>query len=257
MPAPSKIAILTYHSISNEPGPTSIPPTIFRGQMDAMAAAGVDVVDLDFVRRWLAGDETLARRTVAVTFDDAFEDFALNAHPALESHGFKSTVFAPTALIGGVESWEGANQPPRKLMDWAAIGDLSGRGVAFGSHTLTHKNLTRLTPNELRIELAASRRILEDKLGRPAPHFAPPYGHSNPRVRAAIAEHYDLSVGVGLGEARTSSPAYDLPRIEMHYYRDLARWRAFLDGVGALYLNVRKTARTVRQAMLGLSKSYH
>lgn len=248
------IAILTYHSISDAAGPTSIPPAVFSGQMEAIADLGISVVGLGFVRRWLEGEERLSGRTVAITFDDAFEDFAEAAHPALASRKFVATVFVPTAIVGQAENWKGANTPARSLMDWKAIAALAAEGVEFGSHTRTHADLTTLGAGALRAELGGSRKELEDRLGRAAPHFAPPYGRSNAEVRRAIAETYDLSVGVDLGEATRASVQFDLPRIEMHYYRDLKRWRAFLAGGGQLYLQSRRLARNARQSIFGRSR---
>ena len=255
MPSPVKsLPILTYHSISNEPGPTSIAPEIFRAQMQAIAEAGVDVVSLAEVERWLAGNRPLERRTVAITFDDAFADFAETAFPVLQRLKFPATVFVPTAVVGGAENWAGANDDARPLMDWDEIRSLAGKGVSFGSHTRKHCDLTAISEAELDEELSASRRELEDRLGKAAPHFAPPYGRSNSAVRSAIARHYSLSVGVRLDEARRTSPACDLPRIEMFYYRDISRWRAFLGGRGGAYLQIRRAARGLRETLSGASR---
>ena len=240
--------ILTYHSISDEPGPTSIPPAVFAAHMSAVAESGVIVVGLDAIERWLAGKERFARRTIAITFDDAFEDFAEAAFPILKKHGFRATVFAPTARLGGVEDWSGANASPRRLMDWTTVRALAADGVDFGSHARTHPDLTMLDAAALENELSGSRRELEDRIGRAAPHFAPPYGRSNAAVREAIGRHYLLSAGVRLGEARKSSPSFDLPRIEMHDYRNSGLWRGFLEGRGGVYLQARRAARNFRTA---------
>lgn len=249
------LSILTYHSISNEPGPTSIEPGVFRAQVEALAEMEVGVVGLDQVARWMAGDFELPRPAVAITFDDAFRDFADAAFPVLERHGFSACVFAPTAIVGGSENWVGANRPSRALMGWDDIRALSRKGVEFGSHTRRHRDLTTLDEAELEDELAGSRRDLEDALGRPAPHFAPPYGRSNAAVRAAIARHYSMSVGVRLDRATRDSPIHDLPRVEMHYYRDTRRWRAFLEGRGSLYFQARRAARGLREAATGIGGS--
>jgi len=240
--------ILTYHSISNAPGPTSIPPAVFAAQMDAVAESGVAVAGLDAIERWLEGKERFSRRTIAITFDDAFEDFAAAAFPILKKRGFRATVFAPTARLGGAENWSGANAAPRRLMDWATVRALAAEGVDFGSHARTHPDLTTLSGAALEEELSGSRRDLEDQIGRAVPHFAPPYGRSNSAVREAIARHYSLSAGVRLGEARQSSPTFDLPRIEMHYYRNIGLWRGFLEGRGGVYLQARRAARSIRNA---------
>lgn len=243
------VSILTYHSISNEPGPTSIAPEIFAAQMQAVRHVGVDVAPLSHVEEWHAGKRDFKRRTIAITFDDAFRDFAQNAFPVLRKMGFPATVFVPTSVVGGKENWGGANPEPRALMNWDEIRRLAAAGVTFGSHTRTHCDLTTLPPEALEAELTASRKELEESLGRPAPHFAPPYGRSNPLVREAIARHYSLSVGVALNHATRESPANDLPRIEMHYYRDIGRWRDFLEGRGAAYFSIRRAARGLRAAL--------
>lgn len=249
--AVEKVAILTFHSISNEPGPTSIRPEIFRAQMDAIADAGVDVVGLDRVEQWHAGEADLSRRTVAITFDDAFKDFAEAAFPVLEKHKFPATVFVPASCVGTAECWSGANDNARALMDWGDIRALAEKGVSFGSHTMSHCDLTTIDSERLEVELKESRKAIEKALGRPAPHFAPPYGRSNEAVLDAIAQHYSLSVGVKFGEAQRSSPVHDLPRIEMFYYRDAGRWRDFLAGRGIAYFHARKTARAVRETLTG------
>jgi peptidoglycan/xylan/chitin deacetylase (PgdA/CDA1 family) len=256
LPNDATIAILTYHSISDADGPTSIPRDVFREQMALVAELDVKVASLDVVRRWLAGEEGLAGRTIAITFDDAFRDFEDAAHPILKKHGFAATVFVPTAIVGGAENWAGANNPARPLMDWSAIKRLSADNIDFGSHTRTHCDLTAIEPAMVEKELRASRQELEQAVGKPAPHFAPPYGSSNDAVRRAIAGVYDLSVGVRLGEARKDSPLFDLPRIEMHYFRDMARWRAFLSDGDALYMAARGFARNVRALIGGGVKGY-
>lgn len=245
------LPILTFHSISNEPGPTSISPETFRAQMEAVADAGTNVVGLDQVERWRAGEIDFEQRTIAITFDDAFRDFAEAAFPVLERLRFPATVFAPTSAVGGNENWIGANDNARPLMSWDEICALAARGVSFGSHTRRHCDLTTLHETDLDEELSASRYELEQRLGKSAPHFAPPYGRSNAKVREAIARHYALSVGVKLDEARRSSPIHDLPRIEMFYYRSPAKWRAFLAGRGRLYFHTRRAARALRETASG------
>ena len=252
--ANEKLAILTFHSISNGDGPTNIPPDVFAMRMETIAELGVDAISLGDVKSWLSGVCDLTRPTVAITFDDAFEDFAETAFPILERFGLKSCVFAPTGRIGGLEEWAPAGEAKRKLMNWATAAFLSTNGVDFGSHARTHCDLRTLSDAALENELTASRKALEDRLSREILHFAPPYGASDARVRAAIARHYALSAGVRLDYVRKASPTYDLPRIEMHYYRNRATWRAFLSGQGQAHLNFRRALRGARGALSALTQ---
>jgi peptidoglycan/xylan/chitin deacetylase (PgdA/CDA1 family) len=60
--------------------------------------------------------------------------------------------------------------------------------VTFGSHTLTHPHLTALSEPEWRRELTESKRLLEDRLGRPVETLAYPYGDFSPAIAAAARE---------------------------------------------------------------------
>lgn len=240
------IDILMYHSISEAGGPTSIPPRIFAAQMEAIAGAGVPVITLDDLLAARAGRKALPRRSVILTFDDGFADFADAAWPVLDRLRFPAIVYLPTDHVGRREAWRGANVPPRPLMSWAVIRDLAQAGVGFGSHTVSHPDLSALPPDALEAELAISRRRIEDKLARPVRHFAPPYGRSSPAVQQAIRAHYATSVGTGLGQAGAESDLLHLPRLEMFYFREAAAWRRHLSGWGAPYLGLRRALRAVR-----------
>lgn len=52
----------------------------------------------------------------------------------------------------------------------------------IGSHTVTHRHLTRIDPAEARIEISDSKFILEALFGKPITKFAPPRGYSNPEL---------------------------------------------------------------------------
>ncbi|MBK7284262.1 MAG: polysaccharide deacetylase family protein [Sphingomonadales bacterium] len=155
--------VLTYHSISDSGGPTSIPPSVFGMQMAALAAAGT------VARHWrnsLNGMRDRAMkardRRVLITFDDAFADFAEAAVPTLQQHGFSGLVFVPTQRLGRPESWDGANQPARPLMDWETVRRLAGEGMEFGGHSRTHADLTRLDPAASEGEIAGARPICQN-----------------------------------------------------------------------------------------------
>jgi peptidoglycan/xylan/chitin deacetylase (PgdA/CDA1 family) len=236
----SGLHILMYHSISGAGGPVAIPPPVFAAQMAALAAARVPVIGLDA----LLAPEALPPRAVILTFDDGFADFATHAWPILRTRSWPVTVFLPSGQLGGMPRWPGAC--PRPLMDWETVARLAAEGVGFGGHSVSHPDLTALAPEALAREIGGSRDAIAARTGRTPRHFAPPYGRAGARERAAIAAAFATSSGTELGEAGGDGDPFDLPRLEMHYFRDPARLRAQIEGRGGAYLRRRQVLRRLR-----------
>lgn len=241
---PEVVDILMYHSISDRGGPTSISPDVFRGQMQALAASGRPVVDIERLASndWPAG-------AVVLTFDDAFEDLATTAWPILSDHGFPAVVYVPTDHVGGSEGWAGAMSPPRKLMDWDALARLSREGLTIGNHTQSHSDLTTLAEEDAGHEIKGAKTVLEQKLGLTVHHFAAPYGRTDARAAPIIRRHHKTAVGTRLGQADRSADLFDLPRIEMFYYQVSGNWQRHLAGRGRPYLTLRRGLRRIRDAV--------
>ncbi len=244
--------VLTYHSISAAAGPTSIAPATFAMQMAALADAGYRSVRLGAFLEWHDGNEEGLGddRRALITFDDAFADFADEAAPILKRHGFSALVFVPTRQLGGVESWEGANRPPRGLMSWDSVRALAAEGFEFGGHSRTHADLTRLDAAACEVEIAGCAEDLAERLGTPVDSFAAPYGRVSPNVVTMIGRHYRVAFGTRLAVARPGRDRFDMPRIEMHYFRNRRHWAGLLEG-RRNYLRVRQGLRAIRSAAGG------
>ena len=246
-----RVLVLTYHSIAAAPGPTSIAAETFRMQLDELDRLGYRSLTVaDFVA-WRSAPAAAGGRKVLLTFDDGFADFAAAAHPLLREHGRSALVFLPTGRIGGSEDWAGAPQPGRRLLDWGAVRELAGAGIEFGAHGVTHADLTDLPVAARRAEIAACGRALAAELGVPTRCFAAPYGRVDRGVVADIAACYELSFGTRFGHARRDDPRCELPRIEMHYFRERRRWRDFLAGRHG-YFHFRRALRGAGIAARGV-----
>ena len=237
--------VLTYHSISDAGGPTSIPPATFVSQMQTLADLGRRGVRLSEFIDWHEGKNGSADDAVLITFDDAFEDFATVAAPILQRHGFSALMFIPTRRLGRPEGWLAANDPPRHLMDWATVRLLANEGFEFGGHSRTHSNLTKLSPAEREKEIAGCAEDLSAQIGKPVEGFAAPYGCVSPDVVDAISRHYRAAFGTRLAVPKLGKDLFDLPRIDMHYFRDTKHWTGLLKG-RRNYLRLRQSLRAVR-----------
>jgi peptidoglycan/xylan/chitin deacetylase (PgdA/CDA1 family) len=113
-------------------------------------------------------------------------------------------------------------------MSWSQISELKDQGVEFGGHSLTHADLTKLSSEQLLRQVRLPREAIQQRLDVCEISFAPPYGRSDARVRDEIRKWYQASLGVRLQRATRQCDLYDVPRIEMHYFRSATLWSAFL-----------------------------
>lgn len=78
-----------------------------------------------------------------------------------------------------------------RFLDAAQIRGLRARGVAIGSHTVSHAILARESAEDARREIVLSRERLEEILGEPVRHFAYPNGRRedfDENVKGALRE---------------------------------------------------------------------
>ena len=80
-----------------------------------------------------------------------------------------------------------------RILDWAQVREMSGAGVDFGAHTMTHPSVSRLEGDAFTEELIQSKKLLEDRLDNPVHDFAYPFGKDTDR--SAISEQVLRSAG--------------------------------------------------------------
>jgi peptidoglycan/xylan/chitin deacetylase (PgdA/CDA1 family) len=136
-------------------------------------------------------------------------------------------------------------------MSWPQVAALAKAGVEFGSHSVTHADLPTLPPAERREEIVRSGEELADRLGKPTRSFAAPYGHVNDAVLDDLARTYEVAFGVRLDRASRQDNPVDVPRIEMHYFRNPNHLRDLLEGRD-LYFQSRRLLRNVKAAGMNL-----
>ncbi len=126
-------------------------------------------------------------KSLAITFDDGYASFFNEVLPQLTERGIPATLFIITDFVGKENRWDlawGVNR--RRHLTWEEIRAVADAGIEIGSHTRTHRDLTRLPDDERQREIADARKIIEDKLGRKVTSLALPFGSGTADVfRAA------------------------------------------------------------------------
>jgi peptidoglycan/xylan/chitin deacetylase (PgdA/CDA1 family) len=151
---------------------------------------------------------------VALTFDDAYENFYEYAFPVLQSYGFPATVYAIATMLGKPAEWlslDGHATPP--LMSASRLRELIAAGIEIGSHSLNHVRLATQPIDVVRNEVSESKIILEDVLGTRVDHFCYPYGsHDIHTVEAVAAAGYLTATTCERAPATTDDDPLSLPR---------------------------------------------
>ena len=92
--------ILMYHHVTDrdEVFLPHVTARVFGGQMEYLKKEYL-VRDLDELMEMVGRGEKIPARSVAITFDDGYEDVYLNAFPVLKRYDLPSTVFVSTGFI--------------------------------------------------------------------------------------------------------------------------------------------------------------
>jgi peptidoglycan/xylan/chitin deacetylase (PgdA/CDA1 family) len=144
------------------------------------------------------------RALVSITFDDGWANQYQNAFPLLKQYALPSTFY----IISG----ELTNQPD--YMSKAQIVSLYNGGEEIGSHSVTHSDLTTLSPTNLQNEMKNSQATLQSAIGVPVTNFAYPYGAYNSNTIAVAKQYYrsQRSVNDGLN----SKGNFDITQLKIH-----------------------------------------
>ncbi len=202
--APASLPVLMFHRVVPEPPLHSkyglwITTSDFERQLFSLRRRRYSPITLEHYRDFLIGKTMLPAKPVILTFDDGYRDNFTHAFPLLKKFAFPAVVFLVTGRRR-TNFWD-ADEPQELLMCDAEIREMSAAGIEFGSHTVSHADLTCSSAEELRCELMDSKKTLEDLLGKSIISLAYPYGKVNKAVKTAADE-----AGYSFGVAADSGP---------------------------------------------------
>lgn len=226
---PHSIPVGMYHHVNNS-GDDFITVSVknFQRQMAWLHREGYETLDADALLAVLRGERKPARRTMVLTFDDAWLDIYVHAFPVLKQFGHKFIVFAVSDWTeqASQTEWPTAGNPvfPRHraaeqlvaggrahevICSWQHLREMQASGLAsIENHTATHPRAANLSADVLREELRRCGSAIRENLGRDSRHLCWPYGsHSAATLRVArelgFATTYLVRRGVNLAGGGT------------------------------------------------------
>lgn len=206
------LPVIMYHSINPDRQNGSllvVTPENFRRQMDFLKKHRYNVISLEEAGRFIKNKKRPPARTIAITFDDGYQDNYTYAFPILKEYNFPATIFIVVNEVGN---------PPQKRLGWEEIKLMQDSGlITFGSHTANHPNLAGVSsPETMRDEIQGSKKILEEKLGRKVESFCYPGGRFTKAARqAAIDAGFKLAVATNPGKSIPNDDVFLIKRIRI------------------------------------------
>lgn len=244
-----RVPILTYHSLDESGSVISVRPADFARQMRALYDQGYQAVSLPELLHVLQ-DRRNQQRTVAITFDDGFENVYHHAMPVLAEYGFVATVFLVSDYCNRTNDWPGqsAYVPRLPLLRWSQAREMAALGIQFGAHTKTHPNLTGFSGVAAREEIIGSQKAIEDHIQHRVDAFAYPYGAYDSLIRGLVREHFAVACSADLGYVRPGCDPAALQRLDAFYLRREYFFRHLLSVPSVAYVRARRVLRDFRNA---------
>ncbi|MDD5107946.1 MAG: polysaccharide deacetylase family protein [Candidatus Omnitrophica bacterium] len=207
------LPIVMYHSVTPEArveNRLQVSDTLFKRQMEFLKSHHYNVVSLEDAGRMIKEHGKVPAKTIAITFDDGYEDNYIYAYPVLKKLKIPATIFV---IVNRIKVG-----PGKDILSWDQIKEMQASGlITFGSHTLDHAYLPEVkSEEELRRQIFESKKTLEEKLGVPINTFCYPAGRFDAHVRDLVAQAgYKLAVATGLGKRFSNQDVYLIKRVRI------------------------------------------
>ncbi|MBM4286572.1 MAG: polysaccharide deacetylase family protein [Deltaproteobacteria bacterium] len=206
--------ILAYHSIAPHGElPLSVKVEEFARQMQYFHEQGCQGCSLE--EALASEDRGNGERRVVLTFDDGYGDNYANAFPVLARLGFTATIFVAVSFVGSRRTFPWHSRTSPRPLDWGEIAEMAQQGIVFGSHTLSHPDLTQIPVEDAWREIAQSKDILEQRLGLEVTSFSYPKGKLSREIQEMV-QAAGYKQAVALRPPQGAAPGrFALPRLEV------------------------------------------
>ena len=115
--------------------------------------------------------------SLIATFDDGHNSDIEIVLPLLLERKASASFFIVPSFVGS-----------HGFMRWNDIIKLAESGMDIGSHSFSHLDFRKVDNNRIYLELNDSKKIIEDKIGKPVISFSFPYGFSSKNAHKIAKE---------------------------------------------------------------------
>jgi peptidoglycan/xylan/chitin deacetylase (PgdA/CDA1 family) len=204
------VPILMYHRVNPKFGSIdklTVSPEAFERQMRFLKTHRFSVLPLEELVWLIREKKRIPWRTIAITFDDGYQDNYSFAFPILKKYNLPATIFVIVNEMG---------MPYR--LTWEEIKIMRDSGIiSFGSHTLGPEPLINIkAEDELKRQIFGSKRVLEERLGRKVSIFSYPGGMFNAKIKQLVVDAgYEAAVATSPGRKSSNEDIFALKRLRI------------------------------------------
>ncbi len=161
----------------------------FASIVDHLRARGYTFIDETQFLAALDAPEADRSRHVFLTFDDGYAHLREVAWPILREREVPFHVFLVTDYAGCDNGWDlSLGRPSFRHLEWTDVRAMADGGVTFGSHTASHRDMTRMTRDDALADLVRSRVAIENATGRAVRTLSYPFGRYHDVAREVARE---------------------------------------------------------------------
>ena len=218
------VPILLYHRIEAPKHESFyyVPPEKFEEQLALLRNWGYTTITLDTLMTSIYKGADLPARPILITFDDGQESIYTTAFPIMQKYGFTGVVYIVGTYLDAPT-----------FMTTDQVKELTRAGWEVGSHSMTHKDLTKLDYDHRKYEISESRKILNEKIGVPVNSFAYPWGFGNGDIYSMVNDAgYTSAMGLGYNHNQGIWNTLLLQRRDVQGNYDLKKFASFLPWYG-------------------------
>ena len=202
------VPVLMYHSIGFEKGnQLRVPIEKFKEQMKFLKDNGYTTLSLDELYDFFNNNKAIPYKSVAITFDDGYEDNYVNAYPVLREYGFKATMFVITSTIDKKDYCLNSNQ----------LKEMQSNGIAIESHTVNHEELDKISYAKQLDTLKKSKAMIENIVSKEVYYICYPVGKwNNDTIIAAKQAGYKMAFTTKNSLANKTNGLYSINRVRIN-----------------------------------------
>jgi len=201
------VPIIMYHRIDDRANISklSVSPESFERQIRFLKKHDYNVVKLEELSGLMRSGR-IPRKTIAITFDDGYENNYIYAFPVLKELDIPATIFIIPALVG-IDDY----------LTWEQVIEMSESNViSIGSHSMTHAYLPDASEQGLGIEITDSKRAIESHTRKDVASFSYPVGGFNKRVRDKVMRAgYKIAVATNPGKDYPKHDIFAMKRVRI------------------------------------------